>query len=840
MNTSRNTATQYEQREFNLPGTGSYRDEAKKDRRMDQDNYMPTGIYVKPNEQVTIEVSGSQKIRTIIGTHQYEITGGKAFELSPGSNTISSPNGGVLGFDNYQDTGTVKVKVIHGGNFVPLFELGKHTKTDWIRMLEKYSEVHAVQLKSKKAVLIVSHESAKKYIVNQDPIPLLKKYDEMIQAQDKISGLSETDANPLHRSTRRLWTFIENTYSPNWGMYASRDGAVFTTAGEAIKSSLDVNDFGWGQFHEAGHTRQQYPWIWNDLRGMTEVTVNVYSLAAQKRFSPNQPTRLEIEGDYDRAFAYLKQTNKEYKDIDDLWVKLVMLWQLHLAYGEEFYPDLHRLYRELPESSLPQTDEDKIQAFIYNTSKVAKQNLLPFFDQWGLKATLVTRKNVEALNFPVLIDPIWEATDSKPVEILKDGDYFIFTKLAPTLGIVGGNNLATINHITNLPDQKFKVTWDKSKQAYTIIQEVNNRKLALSFESKSEEIVFKDFDAEDLTQYWKIKLGTNQAYVIEPLTRSSMCMDIWTSAEPGSKISLYAKNGGNNQQWYFTTKYSNRHLINQKVAFFSCMMDVSTKVITQNKNLELQGNNDEAKQGFLLKFNQEKEAFQIWDIDSKLILTWDHKNVLDSTQLNMQPNEGKDEQYWLLEQADPLSPLKFYITSYKDTRKVLDLPGGNTANGTPIILYNKKQDQIIKNQQFFISDLELYDEFDGKGKKLLFTPNSQWNDRISSVRVPPYSTVDFWEHGGFKGKYKSVRNDSNIAKIFNLTDFNNIASSFTLYINNAWPKTFGNENTEGNRTDKQRAQSPDSIYEMDRKTKNITLNFYDSTCNIFVNDNYNE
>lgn len=413
------TQAQYEERTFELPSTGHYMGEAARERRSEQRNYVPTGIYVQPNEQVTIEVSGLSgldKLGATIGTNEYDKAGGKAFRLSPGSNTISSPNGGLLGFDNCEGKGTVRVKVTQGGSPVPFFELGKHTKEDWIAMMDKYPDAHAVQFKSKKAVLTVTHDSAKKYIVGQDPVPLLKKYDEMILAQDKISGLSETSSNPLHRPTRRLWSFVENPNNPDWGMYAGVNGVVFTTAGNAIESALNVNEFGWGQLHEAGHTRQQYPWKWNDLRGMTEVTVNIYSLAAQKQLFPNQPTRLEKEGDYDRAFAYLKQTDKEYKNIDDLFVKLVMLWQLHLAYGDDFYPNLHKLYRELPKDKLPGTDEDAIQAFIYNTSKVAKQNLLPFFDQWGLKASQETRKKVEALRYPTLTSPIWEATDAKPVK----------------------------------------------------------------------------------------------------------------------------------------------------------------------------------------------------------------------------------------------------------------------------------------------------------------------------------------------------------------------------------------------------------------------------------------
>ncbi|MFJ8531015.1 M60 family metallopeptidase [Bacillus sp. NPDC094106] len=413
---TKQTQAQYEERKFDLPSTGHYIGEAKRERRREQRNYTPTGIYVKPNEQVTIEVSGLSgldMLNATIGTNEYDKEGGKAFRLSPGSNTISSPNGGLLGFDNSAEKGTVKVKVTQGGSPVPFFELGKHTKADWIAMMDKYPDAHAVQLKSKKAVLTVTQESAKKYIVDQDPVPLLKKYDEMILAQDRISGLSETNSNPLHRSTGRLWAFVENPNKPDWGMYASLDGAVFTTAGDAIESTLNVNEFGWGQMHEAGHARQQYPWMWY---GLDEVTVNIYSLAAQKQLFPGQPTRLEKEGDYDRAFQYLKQTDKEYKNIDDLFVKLVMFWQLHLAYGEDFYPNLHKLYRELPKDKLPETDEEKIQAFIYNTSKVAKQNLLPFFDQWGLKASQETRKKVEALRYPTLTSPIWEATDAKPVK----------------------------------------------------------------------------------------------------------------------------------------------------------------------------------------------------------------------------------------------------------------------------------------------------------------------------------------------------------------------------------------------------------------------------------------
>ncbi|XLG21421.1 M60 family metallopeptidase [Bacillus cereus] len=89
-----------------------------------------------------------------------------------------------------------------------------------------------------------------------------------------------------------------------------------------------------------------------------------------------------------------------------------MFWQLDLAYGEHFYPNLHQMYRLLPESEMPASDEDKKQMFIYMASKAAKQNLVPFFEKWGLGPNDEVRGKIENLNLPKLEKEIWKATDS--------------------------------------------------------------------------------------------------------------------------------------------------------------------------------------------------------------------------------------------------------------------------------------------------------------------------------------------------------------------------------------------------------------------------------------------
>ncbi|HDX9510887.1 TPA: hypothetical protein ROY06_004191, partial [Bacillus cereus] len=290
----------------------------------------------------------------------------------------------------------------------PFFELGKHTKQDLINMLDQYPNAHAVELKGERVLITASPARVKKYLLgsNTDPVQLLKKMDEATRIQDKVAGLSEeqVDKHYVH--------YVEENHSPDYYMYATSYRTAYV--GDAIQYVLDINKFitdGWGPWHEAGHLRQQSPW---KFYNMTEVQNNIYSLSVEKAF--NQPSNLEKSGIYPKAFQYLEQVNKNYDEISDVFVKLVMLWQLQLAYGEDFYPKLHQLYRDMPSSELPQTDENKKQLFMISASKVAKQNLIPFFEKWGLRPNNDTIQKVAALGYPILTAEIWKGTDSNPIK----------------------------------------------------------------------------------------------------------------------------------------------------------------------------------------------------------------------------------------------------------------------------------------------------------------------------------------------------------------------------------------------------------------------------------------
>ncbi|MBJ9981658.1 peptidase M60 [Bacillus sp. S70] len=376
-------------------------------RRMSFSPYEPTGIYVNPGEEVVIQVEGTQQIKAYIGTYSYEKEEPKQFNLNPGENKISSSNGGLLYFYNYHNTGEVVAKVKKGGTPNPLFILGKHTTKDWKRMLAENPDPYAIEMKGENSLLTMHPETVAEHLKQEDPAALLKKHDEIINIEHKISGLSKAGAGVANQGKHSIH-FVEDWYTDNY-MYATYYRTAYSKGNlESVLNLEELTNDGWGPWHEVGHQHQQDTWLWD---GLGEVTVNIYSLAVQTTFG--HKTRLEQEGRYEAAFAYLGKPDAQEKM--DVFEKLVMFWQLYLAYGDQFYPNLHQMYRLLHDTELPKSDEEKKQMFIYMTSKVAGQNLIPFFDKWGLIANDATREKIEKLNLPKLEKEIWLSTDSNPI-----------------------------------------------------------------------------------------------------------------------------------------------------------------------------------------------------------------------------------------------------------------------------------------------------------------------------------------------------------------------------------------------------------------------------------------
>ncbi|PGB51312.1 putative mucin/carbohydrate-binding domain-containing protein [Bacillus anthracis] len=402
------TENKFEQRVFQLPGKGSVEEENNRLRvtwKLSANE--PTGIYAAPNEEITIDIKGTQSIQAFIGTRSYDEKGPEEFDLKPGKNVISSPRGGILYFYNMNNEGEVTASITNGGSHFPLFILGKHTKKDWDEMLKKYKDPYAVELRGERSLITTTYDSVQKYMKNTAPTELMQLHDKIIRLENAVAGLSE-DGVGVAKSPIHYVQFVEKR-KPSEGdfMFATNYHTGYIP--RAMNRVLDLEVLekdGWGPWHEVGHLHQQEPWKWSKVR---EVTVNIYSLAVQKALG----NQLEMDEHYKNSFEYLEKPKAE-RFIDDI-NPLTMFWQLNVIYGEHFYPRLHQAYRMLPKEELPTSDEEKKQMFVYMTSKVAGQNLIPFFEEWGLTPNDDIREKIEKLNLPKLEKEIWKATDSNDI-----------------------------------------------------------------------------------------------------------------------------------------------------------------------------------------------------------------------------------------------------------------------------------------------------------------------------------------------------------------------------------------------------------------------------------------
>lgn len=207
--------------------------------------YEPTGIYVKPDEEVVIQVEGTQQIKAYIGTYSYEKEGPKQFNLHPGENKISSSNGGLLYFYNYHNTGEVVAKVKKGGTPNPLFILGKHTTKDWKRMLAENPDPYAIEMKGENSLLTMHPETVAEHLKQEDPAALLKKHDEIINIEHKMSGLSKDGAGVANQGKHSIH-FVEDWYTDDY-MYATYYRTAYSKGNlESVLNLEELTNDGWG------------------------------------------------------------------------------------------------------------------------------------------------------------------------------------------------------------------------------------------------------------------------------------------------------------------------------------------------------------------------------------------------------------------------------------------------------------------------------------------------------------------------------------------------------------------------------------------------------------------
>lgn len=375
-------------------------------------DFTATGFYLPPNTPLILEVEelvvGSREPRLLIGTYsRYSAKANPtAIMLTPGTNTIQGDeHGGLLyiryhGSPGQEPTGKIRVKFVEGHRPAPFFVLGETSNDQWQMMLDTWTEAPDVQLVSEKAIIVASREQALQYR-NEDQGQLLTLVDDILEAEAAISGID--GSAPAHQPNMHR---ILMTESDNEGLYmaATHYRTMFhTSVTHQILTVAGVGSNGWGPWHELGHLHQQGAWTW-DVTG--EVTVNIYSLAAERALGVT-PSRLVKEDRWTQVQTYfsLPDDERDYNtNAANLFVRLAMFQQLWLAFGDEFYQELHKQTRE--EQPAVNTRDEKMRYFMLKACTISKTDLSMFFKKWGFKTNNTVYSEIAALGLPEpTIDP---------------------------------------------------------------------------------------------------------------------------------------------------------------------------------------------------------------------------------------------------------------------------------------------------------------------------------------------------------------------------------------------------------------------------------------------------
>lgn len=383
----------------------------------------PTGFYVYPGKKLVVNVeelvaSEDGKPVLTVGTLGMIDNSPKDFQLKTGKNIIDGTqhSGGLVYLSyithkaDFEPQGKVKVEFAAESEHVraPKYVFGVTGEAEFESMLEQYTTPD-VLFYSDYAVVLATRANAISLSVKEDKQKWMETLHMLLETEDEISGLDNADSNPIHHrlhagEVRHLFTENASPYP-----HASSAGYTGYPAGHVWRylTYTGIYDRSWMIGHEVGHQHQQNAYKINKA---TESTVNIYSYVVERRIQ-HQKGNL----DYNRTSSqrwqqvhntYLKlPVEQRIYDMDDQQLKAItgfdvnelrfMPWeQLFLAFGDEFYKQLHRVTRE--EGTNGGTENERRAYLIWKASKITGYDLRGFFNQWGIRLT--TDYDIQTLN----------------------------------------------------------------------------------------------------------------------------------------------------------------------------------------------------------------------------------------------------------------------------------------------------------------------------------------------------------------------------------------------------------------------------------------------------------
>ncbi|MGC5004197.1 M60 family metallopeptidase [Streptomyces sp. DT203] len=367
--------------------------------------FQPTGLYVPAGTALSFTVQPDDDLLPTlwIGAWDYygEVTEPRSYPLTAGANTVTDPHGGPVYLTLTGSGERAGVVFRSGAVPMPVFTLGCTSEADYQHQLDTLTTSPYVELHAPHTIMTLTRDGALLYR-GEDHAALLGLVETIIDSHARISGLD--GSKPVHRRKAGPYHFTEVSKVPTGvGAYATHGYNGFPRAYLDRATTVEgLRTRGWGLYHELGHLHQQMAY---KPGGLTEVTVNIYSLAAQRTL--RQPSNL-LTVDATTGLTYFQSAQRKfgtagltYEKSFGAYEKLVPLRQLELAFGDDFWPRLHKLVREEnPQSDYTETDK-RYRALATYSSRVAGYDLTDFYvNTWAFPIDATGKAELAALHLP--------------------------------------------------------------------------------------------------------------------------------------------------------------------------------------------------------------------------------------------------------------------------------------------------------------------------------------------------------------------------------------------------------------------------------------------------------
>nr|AAH31718.1 Fam115a protein [Mus musculus] len=349
--------------------------------------WMSTGLYIPGRQVIDVSVpesAASADLKIQIGCHTDDLTrASKLFRgplvinrccLDKPTKSITCLWGGLLYIIVPQNSklGSVPLTV-KGAVRAPFYKLGETSKEEWKRRLLEYPGPWG-ELATDNIILTVPTANLRTL---ENPEPLLRLWDEMMQAVAKLGG----ETFPL-RLPQRIVADVQ--ISVGWMHAGYPIMCHLESVQELINEKLIRTKGLWGPVHELGRNQQRQEWEFPPHT--TEATCNLWCVYVHETVLGIPRSRANIAlwppVREKRVRIYLSKgpSVKHW----NAWTALETYLQLQEAFGWEPFIRLFTEYRNQTTSSSPPSDNvDKMNLWVKMFSQQVQRNLAPFFEAWG-------------------------------------------------------------------------------------------------------------------------------------------------------------------------------------------------------------------------------------------------------------------------------------------------------------------------------------------------------------------------------------------------------------------------------------------------------------------------